>query len=174
MLKWSPPVSLGSVTVRACSFLNIAKFQFLHQANRDNHTVKNLHTWLSEMTFPFLSLRKATTPASQWLISRNLGGAIAKKTKNNKKNPAPCWWLLLDKFSAKKRIHKYLSLESLRELNSCFRPSSNETWWLRAYSEFKVTFELLDNASVLWGVIHSRNVSEWQTSFRAKMFRKPR
>ena len=87
MLKWSFPVSLGSVTVWACSFLNISVFQFLHQANRDNHTVKNLHSWLSEVTFPFLSLRKAITPASQWLISRNLGGAIAKKTKTKTKQP---------------------------------------------------------------------------------------
>ena len=79
MLKWSLSVPLGSLTVWACSFPNIAKFQFLHQADRDNHTVKNLHSWLSEMTFPFLPIRKATTLASQWLISRNLGGSIAKK-----------------------------------------------------------------------------------------------
>ena len=171
MLKWSLSVPLGSLTVWACSFPNIAKFQFLHQADRDNHTVKNLHSWLNEMTFPFLRIRKATTLASQWLISRNLGGSIAKKKK---KKAGPRWRLLLDQFLAKKRIHKHLSLESLRELNSCFRPSSNETGWLRVYSEFKVTSELLDNASVLWGVVHSRNVSEWQTSFQAKMFRKPR
>ena len=81
MLKWSLSVPLGSLTVWACSFPNIAKFQFLHQADRDNYTVKNLHSWLSEMTFPFLRIRKATTLVSQWLISRNLGGSIAKKKK---------------------------------------------------------------------------------------------
>lgn len=74
MLKWSLSVPLGSLTLWACSFLNIAKFQFLHEANRDNYSVKNLHSWLSEMTFPFLCIRKAL--ASQWLISRNLGGNL--------------------------------------------------------------------------------------------------
>ena len=55
-----------------------------------------------------------------------------------------------------------------------FQTQFHETGWLSVYSEFKVAFALLDNASVLSGVVHSRNVSEWQTSFQAKMFRKPR
>lgn len=159
MLKWSLSVPLGSLTVWACSFPNIAKFQFLHQADRDNHTVKNLHSWLSEMTFPFLRIRKATTLASQWLISRNLGGSIAKKKKQA--HAGGFYWTNSQSLS-------------LWESWTVVSDSSNETGWLRAYSEFKVTFELLDNASVLWGVVHSRNVSEWQTSFQAKMFRKPR
>lgn len=47
------------------------------------------------MTFPFLCIRKATTPFSQWLISRNLGGSVANK------KAAPFWWILLAQFSIK-------------------------------------------------------------------------